>query len=119
MQQRIRLMKGQKETRRWKCRGKIRNLGADGRCGQAALDSLSSTDAARLAPPLAVTDVASEVSEWVRGERQQREKVTAAEGVELHAMEELRAGRNHCSLPRTPGGQLRSSAMERGISFII
>ena len=36
----------------------------DGRCGQAVLDFLSSTDVGRLVPPLGESDAATEVSEW-------------------------------------------------------
>jgi len=49
----------QKKTGRWKSRWKIRDLLADGRCGQAVLDFLSSTDVGRLVPPLEETDAES------------------------------------------------------------
>jgi len=51
MQQKILWAEVQKETGRWKSRWKIRDLLADGRCSQAVLDFLSSTDVARLVPP--------------------------------------------------------------------
>jgi len=44
MQQQILWAEVQKETGRWKSRWKIRDLLADGRCGQVVLDFLSSID---------------------------------------------------------------------------
>ena len=57
-----------KETGRWKSRWKIRDLLADGRCGQAVLDFLTSTDVGRLVPPLAESDAPAQFSRsgWIR-----------------------------------------------------
>jgi len=62
MQQKILWAEVQKETGRWKSRWKIRDLPEDGRCGQAVLEFLSSTDVGRL-PPEEETNTVSEVSE--------------------------------------------------------
>jgi len=51
-----------KETKRGESRWRIRDLLADGRCSQAVLDFLSTTDVGRPVP--AEEDVGSEVSEW-------------------------------------------------------
>jgi len=51
---------------RGKSQCKIRDLLADGRCSQAVLDFLSTTDVGRLV--LAEEDAGSEVSEWERRE---------------------------------------------------
>jgi len=56
MQQMILWAEVLKETKRWKSRWTVRDLLADGRCGQAVLDLLSTTDVGRLAPPLAEGD---------------------------------------------------------------
>jgi len=53
----------QKETGRWKSRWRIRDLLADGRCLQAVLDFLSSTNVGRLVPPEEVRDPGSEATE--------------------------------------------------------
>ena len=75
-----------KETKRWKSRWKVRDLLADGRCGQAVLDFLSSTDVGRLVPPLDKEgDAGSEVSEWKLRERWEREEEQEAEAEELGA----------------------------------
>ena len=81
-QQKILWAEVQKETGRWKSRWKIRDLLADGRCGQAVLDFLSSTDVGRLVPPLGETDAESEVSEWELRERREREEERRAEAEE-------------------------------------
>jgi len=52
MQQKIPWAEVQKETGRWKSRWTVRELLVDGRCGQAVLEFLSSTDVGRLVPPL-------------------------------------------------------------------
>jgi len=53
-----------KETKRWKSRWTVRDLLADGRCGQAVQDFLSSTDMGKLVLPLRKEgDAGSEVSE--------------------------------------------------------
>jgi len=65
MQQKILWAEVLKETKRWKSRWTVRDLLADGRCGRAVLDFLSSTDVGRLVPPLKEEcDDGSEVSEW-------------------------------------------------------
>ena len=52
------------EVRKETGRGKIRDLFADVRCGQAVLDFLSTTDVGRLVPAAEKdTDAGSEVSE--------------------------------------------------------
>jgi len=61
-QQKILWAEVRKETGRWKSRWKIRGLLADGRCSQAALDFLSTTDVGRLVPAEKVAE--SEASEW-------------------------------------------------------
>jgi len=61
MQQKTLWAEVQKETGRWKSRWKIRDLLADGRCGQAARDFLTSMDVGRLVPPLKESDAGSQV----------------------------------------------------------
>jgi len=96
MQQNILWAEVLKETKRWKSRWTVRDLLADGRCGQAVLDFLSSTDVGRLVPPLEEADAGSEVSEWELRERREREE----EAEELGAAGELGAGGSHrCSCP--------------------
>jgi len=92
MQQKILWAEVQKETGRWKSRWKIRDLLGDGRCGQAVLDFLSSTDVGRLVPPLEERDAGSEVSEWEIQERLEREEEREAEAEELGASGKLGAG---------------------------
>ena len=82
----------QKETGRWKIRWKIRDLLADGRCGQAVLDFLSSTDVGRLVLPLEESDAGSEVSEWELRERRERGEEREVEAEELGAAGELGVG---------------------------
>jgi len=60
MQQKILWAEVQKETKRWKSRWTVRDLLVHGRCGQAVLDFLSSTDVGRLVPPLEEGDAGSE-----------------------------------------------------------
>ena len=64
-----------KETQRRKSRWTVRDLLVDGRCGQAVLDFLSSTDVGRPVPPLEEGDVGSEVSEWERREPEDEQEV--------------------------------------------
>jgi len=52
MQQKVLWAEVQKETGRWKSRWTVRELLADGRCGQEVLDFLTSTDMGRQVPPL-------------------------------------------------------------------
>jgi len=70
--------KAGKEAGRGKSRFKIRDLLTDGRCSQAVLDFLSTTDVGRLAP--AEVDAGSEVSEWEQRERREQEEERGAEG---------------------------------------
>jgi len=71
----------------------IRDLLADGRCAQAVLDFLSSTDVGRLVPPLGVGGSGgSEASEGELRERLEREEELEAEAAELEAAGELGAG---------------------------
>jgi len=70
----------------WKSRWKIRDLLADGRCSQAVLDFLSTTDVGRQLP--AEEDVRTGVSEWELRERREREEERRAEAEELGAAEE-------------------------------
>jgi len=63
MQQKILWGEVHRETRWWKSWWKIRDILADGRCGQMVLDFLSSTDAGRLVPPLEDGDIGSQASE--------------------------------------------------------
>jgi len=92
MQQKVLRAEVQKETGRWKSRWKIRDLLADGRCGQAVLDLPSSTDMGRLVPPLEESDVGSEVSEWELQERWEREEEREVKAEELGAEGELGGG---------------------------
>ena len=62
---------------RKKSRWKIRDLLADGRCSQAVLDFLSTTDVGRLVPP--EEDAGREVSEWERRVYREREDERRAE----------------------------------------
>ena len=81
------------ETGRWKSRWKTQDLLADGRCSQAVLDFLSTTDVGRLVPPEEEGDAGSEASEWELRERQEREEEREVEaevlGAEWGAGEEL------------------------------
>ena len=82
------------EVRKETGRGKIRDLFADGRCGQAVLDFLSSTDVGRLVPT--EDDTGSDVSEWERSEREAARRAEA----EAVPRRSLVLGRNHrCSYP--------------------
>jgi hypothetical protein len=63
-----------KETGREKDWFKLRDLLADARCSQAALDSLSTTDVGRRVPAAAEGDAQSEASEWDLREQRQREE---------------------------------------------
>ena len=72
-----------KETKRWKSRWKVRDLLADGRCSQAVLDTLCSTDVGRLVP--AEEDAGSEASEWELRERSEREEERRVETEKLGA----------------------------------
>ena len=69
-----------------------RKMSFMGRCGQAVLDFLSSTDVGRLVPPLEEGDARSEVSEWELRERREREEEREVEAEELGAVGELGAG---------------------------
>jgi len=93
MQQRILWAEVLTETKRWKSRWTVRDLLADGRCGQAVLDFLSSTDVGRLVPPLEERDAGSQVSEWELRERPEREEEREAEAVELGAAGEVGVGK--------------------------
>jgi len=77
-------------TKRWKSRWTVRDLLGDGRCVQAVLVFLSSTDVGRLVPPLEEGDAGSEASEWELRERWEREEEQGAE--ELGAAGELGVG---------------------------
>ena len=88
MQQKILWAQVPKETKRGKSRWTVRELLADGRCGQAVLDLLSSTDVGMLVPPLDERDAGSEASEWELRERREREEEREAEAVELGALGE-------------------------------
>jgi len=57
------------ETKRWKSRWKVRDLLADGRCSQAVLDFLTSTDVGRRVP--AEEEAVSAVSEAELRDREQ------------------------------------------------
>jgi len=72
-----------KEVGRGKDRFKIRDRLAYRRCSQAVLDSLSTADVGGLVP--AVEDAVSEVSEWERRERGEREEKRRVEAEELGA----------------------------------
>jgi len=92
MQQKILWAEVQKETGKWKSRWEIRDLLADGRCGPAVLDFLTSTDVGRLVPPLEKSDTGSQVSEWELRDRREREEEREAGVEELGAAGELDAG---------------------------
>jgi len=92
MQQKILWAEAQKETGKRKSRWKIRDLLADGRCGQAVLDFLTSTDVGRLAPPLEKSDTGSQVSEWELRERRERQEEREAEAEERGGAGQLGAG---------------------------
>jgi len=93
MQQKILWAEVLKETKRWKSRWTVRDLLADGRCGRAVLDFLSSTDVGRLVPPLKEEDDAgSVVSEGGFRERREQEEEREVEEEELGAAGELGAG---------------------------
>jgi len=95
----------------WRCRRRlgggrgrtVRDLLADGRCGQAVLDFLSSTDVGRFVPPPEEGEAGGEVSEWEHRERREREEELEAEVEELGAAGELGAGGScHSSYPCPP-----------------
>ena len=92
MQQKILWADVKMETERWKSRWTDRDLLADGRCGQAVLDFLSSTDVGRLVPALEGGDARSEVSEWERRERREWEEEREVEAEEVGAVGKLGAG---------------------------
>jgi len=92
MQQKILWAEALKETERWKSRWTVRDLLADGRCGQAVLDFLSSTDVGRLVPPLEERIAGSQVPEWELRERRERDEEREAEAVEVGAAGEVDAG---------------------------
>jgi len=73
-----------KEAGRGKSRFKIQDLLADGRCSQAVLDSLSTTDVGRLVPAEGNARSGSE-----RRERREREEERRVEAGDLDAREEL------------------------------
>jgi len=84
MQQKILWAEVLKETKRWKSRWTVRDLLADGRCGRAVLDFLSTTDVGRLVPPLKEEgDAGSQTSEWELRELREREEEQEAEAEEL------------------------------------
>jgi len=91
MHQKILWAEVQKETGRWKSRRTVRDLLADGRCGQAVADFLSSTDVGRLVSPLETGDPASEASESELRECRDREVEREAEALEQGAPGELGA----------------------------
>jgi len=66
-----------KETGRGKSQFTIRDLLADGRCSQAVLDFLSTTDVGRQV--LAEGDAGTEVSEWELREREEERRAEAEE----------------------------------------
>jgi ribonuclease HI len=74
-----------KETGRWKCRWKVRDLLADEGCNRAILDFLYTTDVGRLVPAPDEGDAQSEASEWELRERREREEERAAEAERLGA----------------------------------
>jgi len=94
MQQKILWAEELKETKRWKSRWMVRDLLADGRCGQTVLDFLTSTDVGRLVPPLKEEgDAGSEVSQGELRERREQEEELEVEAEELGAAgEKLGAG---------------------------
>jgi len=69
LQQKILWAEVKKETERWKDRWNVRDLMADGRCSQAVLDNLSTTDVGRWAPVEEDDAVSAmselEVREWL------------------------------------------------------
>jgi len=100
-QQKILWVEVRKETGRRKYRHDP-DLLADGRCSQAVLDFLSTTDVGRLAP--AEEGAGSEVSEWERRERREGEEERKAEAeVEaLGAVEEFGVGEELPLFPPMP-----------------
>ena len=93
MQQEILWAEVLKKTKRRKSRWTVRDLLADGRCGRAVLDFLSSTDVRRLVPPLEEEgDAGSEVSEGELRERREREEERKAEAEALGARDVGGAG---------------------------
>jgi len=65
------------ETMRWRSRRSVRDLLADGRCGQAVVDVLSPTDVGRLVSPLEENGGRGEVSDWELWERQEEREAEA------------------------------------------
>ena len=93
MQQKILWGEVKKETGKWKSRWKIQDLLADGRCSQAVLDFLTSTDVGRIVPTVEVdADAGSDVSEWELRERREREGEREEEAAALGAEDEVDGG---------------------------
>ena len=90
-----------KETGRGKSQFTIRDLLADGRCSQAVLDFLSTTDVGRRVP--AEVDAGSEASEWELRERREREEEREAEVL----------GRSRYSCLRPPSWRPQTKARGR------
>ena len=88
-QQKVLWAEVRKGSGRGKDRFTIRDLLADGRCSQAVLDFLATTDVGRLDP--AEEDAGSEVPEWELRERRERDEEMRAEAEELGAAGELGA----------------------------
>jgi len=77
-QQKILWVEVKKATERWKDRWKVRDLMADGRCSQAVLDFLSSTDVGRRVP-VEEDDAVSAVSDLEVREFLEEQEVEAEE----------------------------------------
>ena len=74
-----------KETGRGRWRWKAHELFAEGKCSQAVLDFLSSTDVGKIVPAVGVDDAESEASEWELRERTEWEEERMAEAEALGA----------------------------------
>ena len=92
-QQKILWAEVRKETKRWKSRWTVRGLLADGRCGRAVLDFLSSMDVGRLVPPLEEEgNAGSEVSEWELRELRERQEERKGEAEALGVVDDMGDG---------------------------
>jgi len=103
MQQKILWAEVVKETKRWKSRWMVRDLLANGRCGRAVLDFLSSTDVGRLVPPLKEEgDAGSGVSEWELRDRRERQEEREGEVEALGAVDDMGDGEERPLFLATP-----------------
>jgi len=117
-QQKILWAEVQKESREWKSRWGIRDILADGSCGQVVLVSLSSTDVGRLVPT--EEDAGNNVLEWQLQQRWEWEAERRAEAEVLDAEEELGDGEGlRCSYQHPLSWHLQTRSKGAGHVFLV